>query len=226
MGEIGVIFDCDGTLLDSMGVWHSLDDRLAQRVGATFTQEDRDYMTAATIAECAGYLHEKFGVGTCAQDVQRMIDDDMYAYYTCEASPKPGALEFVRNLYELGIPMGVASSTPTKLLHAGLEATGFSAYMRTIVSVDDLATSKREPVVFDAVRDALGTKRAATWGFEDAVYAIHTLHNAGYHTCGIFDSDIAGTSSQLQAAADCFIMSFADITADGFIALAEKVENG
>lgn len=220
--QIGVVFDCDGTLLDSMGFWHSLDQRLAARAGVTLTKEDADYMTAATIAECSAYLHDKFGVGTSAEDVERMIDDEMMSFYQNEAKPKPGALEFVQGLYACGIPMGVASSTPPKLLHVGLDRTGFSQYMQAIYSVDDFNSSKREPLVYDKVREVLGTETANTWGVEDALYAIRTLNSAGYNTLAIYDSEIAGSPSQLESEADRFIMSFADFTADDFLNMAQS----
>lgn len=219
--QLGVIFDCDGTLLDSMGFWHNLDQRLASRAGVALTKDDADYMTAATIAECSAYLHDKFGVGDSAQDVERMIDDEMMSYYENEAEPKLGALDLVRGLYEAGVPMGVASSTPPKLLHVGLERTGFAEYMKAIYSVDDFNSSKREPLVYNKVREVLGTKTEDTWGVEDALYAIRTLNAAGYKTLAIYDSEIAGSPSELESEADKFIMTFADLTAEDLFKLAD-----
>lgn len=219
--DIGIIFDCDGTLIDSMAVWHEVDNRLAALVGIELTQTDRDFMTAGTLLECSQYLHERYAIGACTQDVVDMIYDNMLHYYTHEARPKPGALEFVRGAYEMGIPLGVASSTPPALLHAGLEATGFAPYMRTIMSVEDLNTSKREPLVYNTVLKSLGTPRNDTWGFEDALYAINTLSASGYPTVAIYDSEIAGTPATLADAADCFIMSFTDFSAQQFVEMAQ-----
>jgi beta-phosphoglucomutase-like phosphatase (HAD superfamily) len=221
--QIGVIFDCDGTLLDSMGMWHDLDDRIAEKAGVVFEKADRDYLTAGTLLECGTYMHEKFGIGESGPAVANMIREDVHSYYMNEAQAKPGALEFVKGLHELGIPMAVASSTPTYLLEAGLESCGFLPYLRAVVSVEDVGHSKREPHVYDKARESLGTTRENTWGFEDAIYAVHTLNGAGYKTCAIFDSQVAGTPQDLKAAAAHYIDSFEQLTPQTFLQLATSL---
>ncbi len=205
-----------------MEVWHGLDDRLAQLASKEISQADRDYMTTATIEECGVYFHEKFGVGTSPHDVVDLIDREMLDFYEHKARPKPGALAFVQALADRNVPMAVVSSTPTRLLQTGIKACGFEPYMKAIYSVDDFNTSKRDPFIFDQARAHLGTPRETTWAFDDAVYALTTLHNAGYHTVGIYDSDIAGTPSQLKKVATSFIMSFDDIDAKEFLALVRS----
>ncbi len=217
--DFGIVFDCDGVLLDSMGMWHALDDRLAAQVGAVFTEADRDFVTSGTLLESGRYIHERFGVGDTAQDVVDIIMHDMLEFYTNEVQPKPGVMALVQELSEHGIPMGVASSTPSPLLRTGLATAGLASYMRAIVSVDDLGTSKREPLVYDTVRAALGTARERTWGIEDSLYAIRTLESAGYRTLAVYDSEIAGDAASLAGLADCCIMSFEDFTAADLIGL-------
>ncbi len=215
--NLAVIFDCDGTLLDSMEVWHALDDRLAALAGIKLAKEDRDFMTSATLTESSVYLHDKLGVGSSVDAVYGMIRDDMLSYYQNDARPKPGAMEFVQELHELGIPMGVASSTPPFLLNTGLQATGFADYLSPILSVEDVGSSKRERHIFDAVRKQLGAPIENTWVVEDALYAVNSAKRAGYSTLAVFDSTIAGSPSSLREAANMFIMSLADITAQQFV---------
>ena len=57
---------------------------------------------------------------------------------------------------------------------AGARATGIADYFSAIVSVEEVGASKREPAVYDRAREAMGTERALTWGFEDALYAMDT----------------------------------------------------
>lgn len=224
--DIGIIFDCDGTLLDSMGVWHDMDLRLAERAGVEFTPEDGEFLTACNIYECGDYLHDKYGMGTSGADVVDIINTYMMDFYKNEAAPRPGALEFVRGLYEMGIPMSVASSTVPELLHQGLETAGFLPYFRAVVSVDDVGSSKREPAVYDMARVPLGTSRAQTWGFEDALYAVHTLNASGYKTCGVYDDDISGKAEDLERESDLFIADFTAITPTGFLQYAREFSRG
>lgn len=218
----GIIFDCDGTLLDSMGVWRELETDLARRVGADLSKEDRDALTTMTIPECGQFLHGKFGLGANADAVVGMIDEFMMDFYENRAAVRPGVMKFVQGLAERGVHMAVASSTPGPLLRAGMRSAGLTPHLRAIVSVDDVGRSKREPAVYDRAREALGTARAQTWGFEDALYAIQTLRGAGYHTMGVYDCDTSATWEQLYAEADHAIRSFEDITAEEFLELASQ----
>ena len=49
MNDIGVIFDCDGTLVDSMGAWHEVDRTLAAEAGITLTEADAEAITTLSL---------------------------------------------------------------------------------------------------------------------------------------------------------------------------------
>ena len=223
MAEIGVIFDCDGTLVDSMGAWHDVDRTLCEEAGITLTPEDADAITTMSLEEASAYLHEQCGLGESTEDVMDMIFDRMRAFYANDVQARPGALEFVQALAARGVPMAVASSTSPDMLEACLERCGFTPYLKAIVSVDHLRTSKREPAVYDEARRALGTDRAHTWGFEDAAYALDTLRDAGYRTGAIYDNDISGTREALLARADFLISAWPDLDPDEFLAKAASL---
>ena len=147
--RIGVIFDCDGTLLDSMMVWREAESALARRAGVTLTANDTDALTAMTIPECGAFFHERFGLGASGDEVVAMMDELMLEFYRERVAARPGALEFVQALAERGVHMSVASSSPQPYLQAGLERCGFTPCLDAIVSVDDVGASKREPAVYD-----------------------------------------------------------------------------
>ena len=79
--KIGVVFDCDGTLLDSMGVWHGLQNELAERAGGTLTADDVAALAPMSIPECGAFFHEKFGLGKSDHEVVGMIDEYMLDFY-------------------------------------------------------------------------------------------------------------------------------------------------
>ncbi|MEY8561790.1 HAD family phosphatase [Eggerthellaceae bacterium 3-80] len=216
--QIGVIFDCDGTLIDSMGVWREVEDGLAARAGATLSVADVDEIAASSIPEVGQIFFERFGLGESAQEVVDMIYASMMAFYTTKACALPGALELVRGLVEAGVHVSVASSTPKSLLEAALKHCGFTPYLQAIVSVDDVGQSKRSAAVYDRARDEMGTALRFTWGVEDAAYALATLRHAQYHTLGVYDDDLAGTYEELAQLADRAVYSLADVCADDFIA--------
>ena len=73
--RIGVIFDCDGTLLDSSGVWHEMEDEFSRRAGVRLTKADTDELNTLTVPESGAFFHERFGLGASAADVVGMIDE-------------------------------------------------------------------------------------------------------------------------------------------------------
>ena len=220
-GRIGVIFDCDGTLLDSMDVWREVEDELARRAGAQLTDADKDELTTLNIPEAGAFFHDRFGLGAAADDVVRMMDELMLDYYRNRAHERPGALAFVRALVERGVRVSVASSSPQKYLQAGLERAGFAPFVGRVLWLDDVSYSTREPKVYDHTRSLMGTPLETTWGFEDSAYALRTLRGAGYRTVGIYDRDDAGTHEELRANADAVIDSFEELNAETFISWNE-----
>lgn len=220
--QIGVIFDCDGTLVDSMEAWHEVDRQLCAEAGIALTPQDADAITTMSLEEASAYLHEQCGLGESTEAVMAMIFDRMRAFYANEVEARPGALAFVRALHERGVPMAAASSTSPDMLRACLDRCGFTPYLQAVVSVDDLNTSKREPAVYDHARSFLGTDRAHTWGFEDAAYALNTLRDAGYCTAAIYDNDISGTREALRERADIYFEDFTQLDVDEFLARASR----
>lgn len=216
-GAVGVIFDCDGTLIDSMQAWRALEDDLAQRAGVALSKVDTDRITTLTIPECGEYFHEHFGLGKSGAGVERMIGDFMLEYYRERSRLRPGVLAFVQALAERGVRMSVASSSPQAYLQAGLSHCGLLPYLDAVVSVDDVGVSKREPAVYDRARQAMGTLLDSTWGFEDAAYALRTLRAAGYRTVGVYDCDLSGTYDELVALADVAVRGFDELSADDFL---------
>lgn len=223
MDRIGVIFDCDGTLIDSMDAWRDLEGELGRRAGVELTSEDRQTLCTLNIPESAQYFHDRFGLGASGDEVVGMMDEIMLDFYGNRTVARPGALAFIEGLARHGVVMSVASSSPKPYLEAGLACAGIAPYLEAVVSVEDVHSNKRNPKVYDHTRDLMGTSTSLTWGFEDAIYAVRTLARAGYGTVGVYDHDLSGTWGQLSAEADLAIRSFEDLDAERFLsAVAER----
>ena len=222
MANIGLMFDCDGVLLDSMGAWKAAEMAVCATVGKTPTKEDIDYVNTLTINEAGVFFHERYGVGESPDDVVRLIDQNMLGYYQKQAQPCAGALEFAREMRAWGARMVVVSSSPLRYLEAGLQSTGFAQLMDAIFSADEMRTSKRERMIFDAAHKVLGTDASLTWGFDDTAYALVTMANVGFKTVGIYSGDESSTVKQLADAADyAFERGFEELTADCFLRLVQ-----
>lgn len=213
----GVIFDCDGTLLDSMGAWREVESDLARRAGVVLSEEEVELLGANTLPQTARYFHELYEIGFTTEAVEKEMEEGLYRYYRDQVEPREGVLDFVGALAEVGVKMSVASSSPRYLLETGLVRVGLLSFMDTVVSVSDTGVSKREPVTIDRARESMGTERCFTWGFEDSLYAIEVLKRAGYHAIGVHDRDEAGSLADLKRAADHAVDEFGDLDVSLFL---------
>lgn len=212
----GAIFDCDGTLLDSLGAWRSLEGYLFDLAGIQVTLEERAQFATFTIPEVAAHMHTQHGLGSSKTDVERMMDNYMLDYYHNRASLLPGVGRFLEECAHAGIAMSVASSSRPSYLEAGLAGAGIRDYFCAVVSVDQVGASKREPQVFNEACRLMGTPKEATWGFEDSTYALRTLSAAGYSTVGIFTPDEGLSFEQWQELSTITITSFEELSLQRF----------
>lgn len=187
MAFTGAILDFDGTLVDSLDAWRDLESVLLKESDVSVTLEDRAQFTTFTLDETAQWFHENGGLGRSAADVRQIMDDYMVAYLSRSTRVLPGVRSFLDSCAQHGIKMSVASSSPQLYLRTALEATGLMPYFTQVLSVEDIGGSKREPRIFDIAREFMGTDKEATWGFDDSLYALRVLRNAGYPTVGIYD---------------------------------------
>ena len=188
----GFIFDCDGTLLDTLDAWDEAERDLFAQAGE-LTQAQEDEIHAAPIEQAAAILHERYGVGKSAEDVLAHLDNHLLPHYRDISVPMAGALEFVRAVHERGIPCVVVSSSPRRYLAAGLERAGVLDCFKELVSTDEVGASKQDFKIYEVAVRELGCEASRVWAVDDAPYAIAVMHDFGLKTicAGSRKSDVA-----------------------------------
>lgn len=214
----GVIFDCDGTLLDSMGAWHSLEANLARRAGINLSSDEKDLLNGNTIQQTAEYFYQQYGLGDSPQEVASFMYDDLTKFYRESVEPRIGAVELVHELQRRGVRMTIVSSSTERFLRLGLARAGILECFDAIISTDDLGTSKRNPEAICEAQRIMGTSADATWGFEDSLYALKVLTSQGFSSVGIYDTDLAGTFEELEREADVAVYELDQIDIERFVA--------
>lgn len=219
MGKKGMILDCDGTLLDSMGAWRAIDDRLAARADRTLTKDEKSLLNSLTVPEVCQWFHEHLSLGATWEEVYDIIDDIMRDFYANECTECPGARRFVKALHDAGVGCVIVSSTAHELIDIGLARCGMADYIDDIVSTEDVDLSKRDPRIYEIACERIGVEQSDTWGIDDSLYAVQALHEAGFRTIGIFDHDDAGSFAELAAVADRCITDFSELDVTELLAL-------
>lgn len=222
------IFDCDGTLIDSMGMWLTIYPRLVARYGLHMTPEDFADTESMAMPEEIAYYHRKLGIGASAEalleEVRGMIRDE----YAERIPLCPGVRPFLDEVASAGIPCIIATSTETDFVHAALERLGVDCFFTDIVTTAEAGASKEHPDVYLMAleRVAPGARPADAWVFEDAMFGLEAARGAGFPTVGIYDSHGRADRAVVEANATIFIESFADLYLADILAYPGKGATG
>lgn len=210
------IFDCDGTLLDSMGAWLDVQPRLLASFGVEgLTAEDfAEFESLSVEDECDAY-HERWGAGSSGRELCDRLLSMLEDAYAREVPPMPGLVSFVRGLHAAGVPMAVATSTPEHLVRAGLAHAGIEGLFDNVTTTGMVSRSKDFPDVYDFALRRLAEGRgvpepdhARVWVFEDAVFGLKSVGSAGYRRVGIFDPAGRFTADEVRANCEIFIEGY------------------
>lgn len=183
----GAIFDADGTLLDSMGMWETVGVRYLASLGITAKPGLREILFPLSLAECAVYLKEAYGLPLTHQAIEDGINGVIRGFYTTQVQAKPGARAFLTSLRERGVTCTLATATDRSVILEGLRRTGLLPLLDAVYTCGDLGMDKRSPEIFHYVRSRMGTRTEETWVFEDAVHAAATAFHGGYPVAGVAD---------------------------------------
>ncbi len=215
--QIGAIFDCDGTLIDSVGGWRRVEHEFARMCGHTISADEMRLLSTFTLGETGEFYHNNFGLGSSPEQVVEMADEILVDYYRTSVELRSGVGDFLEGLVRVGVPMTMASSSPQRYLQGGIARTGIAEYFSLVLSTDDVGAPKRQPLIYQRAARHMGTDYASTWGFEDSLYAVRTLVQNGFKCAGCYDRDDSATIEQLQREATLLIPSFDAVTAEDFL---------
>jgi len=185
LGEVaGMMFDCDGTLLDTLDAWDEAERELFAQAGP-LTREQEDEIHSAPIERAAAILHEKYGVEKSAEAVLAHLDGHLIPFYRDKAAALPGVVEFVRTVHAAGIPCVVVSSSPRRYLEAGLAHVGLLDCFKELVTTDETGCSKQDFTIYERALSLLGSPLERTWAVDDAPYAIAVMNDFGLNTIAV-----------------------------------------
>ncbi|MCX5197306.1 HAD-IA family hydrolase [Streptomyces sp. NBC_00249] len=177
---ISVIFDLDGTLVDSEPNYYESGRRTLERHGVPdFTWEQHSRFIGIGTLETLEVLKERYGLRA---PVEQLLAEQNAAYLELartrtEAFPEMRA--FVERLHTEGVPMAVASGSSREAIDAVLEGTGLDALLTTAVSAEEVPHGKPAPDVFLEAARRLGTPPARCVVVEDAAPGALAARAAG-----------------------------------------------
>ncbi|MBR6789442.1 MAG: HAD family phosphatase [Oscillospiraceae bacterium] len=185
----GLIFDMDGTLIQSMEYW-----RVGLRWDACRLAGLSDAEAEAFLAEHWTWEEIREGLvprNAAYEDGMTFWQENVHVclarFYDSDVQPVAGAVEFLRAMKERGMKLGVATATPRHVAAHALEHLGMLELLDAFISTKDIGTEKTEPDVYLECAKLMGLEKDEVVVFEDALYCGRTLKKHGFTFIGIHD---------------------------------------
>ncbi len=209
MGQIKhAVFDVDGTLLDSMGVWHDLAGRYLRSLGVTPKKELGARLKTMSLTQAAPYLIREYGLSVDEEGLIKGINDLVREDYFYKVKLKEGVSDYLHLLKSLGIKLVIASASDEKHIKAALEREGVLSLFSEVLTCAGIGLNKDETSFFQFVAHVLGKLPCEITVFEDALHAVKCAKKAGCHVVGVYDEDAKEDTLEILKYCDVYVPSF------------------
>lgn len=203
-----MLFDLDGTLVDSMWVWVDIDEIYAKKYGFTYPDSFHDDIEGMSFSETAHYFKEQFHMEKSVEEIMDDWNEMAFETYRTKVQFKTGAKEFLNYLFENGIKTAICTSNSRKLVDILATSLTELQSIDCVVTSCDVNAGKPAPDVYLKAAELLGVKSEECLVFEDVPQGILAGHNAGMKVCAVEDSFSDYLKEEKKRLADYYISDY------------------
>ena len=209
-GIEAVLFDLDGTLVDSLWVWHEIDIEYLGRFGLTLPAGLQEDIGGMSFTETALYVKERFQIPDCVEKIKEDWNQMAWEKYTHQVPLKKGVSDFLALCRERGIRLGIATSNSRELVENILKTHGLEGYFDCIVTGCEVDKGKPSPDVYLEAARRCGVSPHVCLVFEDIVPGILAGKAAGMRVCAVEDTYSVEQREEKQRLSDYYISDYCD----------------
>lgn len=210
-----VIFDLDGSMVDSMWVWKSIDVEYLARFGVPLPDNLQASIGGMSFSETALYFKERFQIPDSVDAIKADWNRMAWDKYTHEVPVKEGVLELLQHCKNQGIKAGIATSNSRELVENIVKVHHLEEYFGCILTGCDVAKGKPAPDIYLEVARRLSVSPANCLVFEDIVEGIQAGKAAGMKVCAVYDRHSEYQDVQKRALADYYTYNFRELIEHG-----------
>lgn len=209
-GIDAVIFDLDGTVIDSMWMWETIDIKYLKKFNIPFVKDYQKEIEGMSFNETAVYFKSKFNITDSLEKMKADWNEMAREMYRNVIQPKPGVIDFLKKLRSKGIRTGIGTSNSMELCRTILDSKGLVEYFDEVHTANEVKAGKPSPDIYLLVAEKLGVEPSRCIVFEDLYQGICAGINAGMRTCAVADEYSRNSWNQKIEAADYAIMDYCD----------------
>lgn len=208
----GVIFDLDGTLIDSMGIWNQIDKAFLIECGVKSPPNDiSERVRKMTVDESAEYFISEFGLNLTKSYIINRIEQLVRKQYEELIPLKKGVYEILDYLDERKIPYGIATATYKKLALSVLERYNILERFLFVLTDSEYPAGKTLPDIFNGGADIMKLKPSEVLVAEDSLHCIETSASAGFFTVGVYDDVSCNDWNRIKEIADASVFELTEL---------------
>ena len=206
----GMIFDADGTLLDSMPIWDDLGVRYLKELHIEAEPGLPEILFRMSLEESAAYMKRTYGLSQTEEEIQRGVLAKLEDFYVNEVQAKPGVDEFLRTLHERQVPMMIATSSSRHHIEEAMRRLGFLDYFAGIITCEEVGSGKSRPDIYLKCAETMGLDPEEVCVVEDVIHAVRTANAAGFPTAGVYDAASAEDTEDMKKECSIYLHDLTD----------------
>lgn len=207
-----VIFDLDGSLVDSMWMWKEIDREYLGQFQIDVPDDLQSIIEGMSFSETAAYFKERFQIPHSIEQMKADWNRMAWDKYSREVPLKKGVFEFLVHCKNSGIKLGIATSNSRELVERIAEVHQLNDYFSCIKTSCDAKKGKPAPDIYLLVASELGVEPKKCLVFEDIVAGILAGKSAGMKTCAVEDDYSLHQQEEKKKMADYYIRDFYEIS--------------
>ena len=207
-----VIFDLDGTLIDSMGIWIQIDKEYLEIRNIPVPDDlFKDVKTGNSFNEICQYFKDKFDLPDSIEEIGTEWTGMVEEHYKTDVKLKPGAHEFLTFLQENNIKIGVGTSNSKHLAETVLNANKVLEKFDSIVAGCEEIKGKPYPDIFLKSAKELDIAPEDCLVIEDVLIGVQAAKRAGMDVFAIYDEHAAYETDKIKQTSDFYADTFSEI---------------
>ncbi len=200
-----VLFDLDGTLIDSMWMWHDIDVEYLGRYGIDIPDDLGQAIEGMSYTETAVYFKERFNIPQTIDEIKATWTEMTRDIYCTRVPLKKGVTKFLKHLKALGIKTAIGTSNSEALARDVMAAVGLDEYIDTLVTACMVSGGKPKPDIYLKAASDLGVSPDKCIVFEDIPQGIMAGKNAGMKTVAVYDEASKDLTTEKISLSDYYV---------------------